>query len=264
MLLEGFLARLASSDIGEHFVLKGGVLLAAFGSRRPTKDVDLAALDVAGDVETVLELVRSVLEVTPTADDGIKFIAGTVTAEVIREDDDYSGVRAQIEAQLASAKLPFHVDVNVGDPIWPEPTIVSLPRLRGGDPIELPGYPIHMIHAEKIVTAVQRGIANTRWRDFGDIWTLSRRHQIDAHDLRQAINEVARHRNASLQPLAEVLDGFAAVAQSRWSQWRRRSTSDHLPEQFETVLGVVIGFADPVLTGDIDGSGWDPDRGSWR
>lgn len=263
-VLEGFLARLAASNIGEKFVLKGGVLLAAFGSRRPTKDVDLAALDVAGDVETVLELVRSVWGVTPPTDDGIEFIAGTVAAEVIREDDDYSGVRVHIDARLASAKLPFHVDVNIGDPIWPEPTMVSLPRLRGGDPIELPGYPIHMVHAEKIVTAVQRGIANTRWRDFGDIWTLSRRYQIDAHDLRQAIDEVARYRNASLRPLTEVLEGFAAVAQNRWSQWRRRSNSDHLPEQFDTVLGAVIEFADPVLSGDIDGSTWDPDGGSWR
>jgi hypothetical protein len=45
----------------------------------------------------------------------------------------------------------------------------ALPRLRGGEPIELRGYPIHMVHAEKIVTAIQRGTANTRWRDFGDV-----------------------------------------------------------------------------------------------
>ncbi|MHB1433262.1 MAG: nucleotidyl transferase AbiEii/AbiGii toxin family protein [Streptosporangiaceae bacterium] len=57
-VLEGFLARLAASEVCGSFVLKGGVLLAAFGARRPTKDVDLAALDVANDTGTVLELVR--------------------------------------------------------------------------------------------------------------------------------------------------------------------------------------------------------------
>jgi hypothetical protein len=263
-VLEGFLARLAASDVRESFVLKGGVLLAAFDSRRPTKDVDLAGVNLANDTETVLELVRSVLAMEPPEEDGIEFVADTATVEIIREEGDYSGVRVHVEARLASAKLPFHVDVNVGDPIWPEPTTVAVPRLRGGAPIELPGYPIHMVHAEKIVTAVQRGIANTRWRDFGDIWSLSRRHRIDANELRQAIEEVARFRNATLRPLAEVLDGFAPLAQARWSQWRRRSNSDHLPDQFEPVLQVVIEFADPVLTGVADGLVWDPEAAAWR
>jgi hypothetical protein len=263
-VLEGFLARLAASDLRESFALKGGVLLAAFDSRRPTKDVDLAGLNLANDTETVLELVRSVLDVEPPEDDGIEFAAYTATAEIIREEGDYSGVRVHVEARLASAKLPFHVDVNVGDPIWPEPTTVEVPRLRGGAPIELRGHPIHMVHAEKIVTAVQRGIANTRWRDFGDIWSLSRRHRVDSRDLQRAIEEVARYRSATLRPLAEVLDGFAPLARARWSQWRRRSNSDHLPDRFEPVLRVVIEFADPVLTGVADGLVWDPAAAGWR
>ena len=262
-VLEGFLARLAASAMRERFVLKGGVLLAAFGSRRPTKDVDLAGRDLANDTTTVLELVRSVLTIEPLVKDGIDFSADTATAEVIREEDDYSGVRVHVDTRLASARLPFHVDVNVGDPIWPEPITVALPRLRGGEPIELQGYPIHMVHAEKIVTAVQRGTANARWRDFGDVWSLARRHPINRGDLRHAIDEVARYRNASLLPLAEVLDGFAPLAQGRWAQWRRRSNSDHLPEQFGPILQAVIAFADPVLNGKADGPTWVPEAETW-
>lgn len=239
------------------------MLLAAFGSRRPTKDVDLAGRDLANDTTTVLELVRSVLTVAPPVKDGIEFSADTATAEVIREEDDYAGVRVHVETRLASARLPFHVDVNVGDPIWPGPITVALPRLRGGEPIELRGYPIHMVHAEKIVTAIQRGTANTRWRDFGDIWSLSRRHPINLGELRHAIDEVAHYRNAILLPLAEVLDGFGSLAQSRWGQWRRRSNSDHLPEQFEPILQAVIAFADPVLTGEADGPTWVPEAEKW-
>lgn len=262
-VLEGFLARLAVSGVRDRFVLKGGVLLAAFDSRRPTKDVDLAGLDVANDTVAVVDLVRQVLAVEPQSDDGIEFVAGTATAEVIREEDDYSGVRVHVEAHLASAKLPFHVDVNVGDPIWPSPTIVSVPRLRGGEPIELRGYPMHMVHAEKIVTAIQRGIANTRWRDFGDIWSLSRQHPIRGNDLVHAIGEVARHRNAIARPLAEVLDGYAELGQTRWVAWRRRSNSDHLPEQFASVLNAVLAFADPVLAGDVAGRVWNPEAQAW-
>ena len=263
-VLEGFLARLAVSDMRDGFVLKGGVLLAAFDSRRPTKDVDLAGLDVANDTETVLDFVRGVLVIAPPTDDGIEFVAQTATAEVIREEDDYPGVRVHVEASVASAKLPFHVDVNVGDPIWPSPTTVAVPRLRGGEPIQLPGYPIHMVHAEKTVTAIQRGTANTRWRDFGDIWNLSRHHPVAADDLAQAIDEVASHRNATLHPLADVLDGYAELGQDRWVRWRRRSNSTHLPEQFAPVLEAVIAFVDPVLTGTAGGKAWSHAAESWE
>lgn len=245
-------------------MLKGGVLLAAFGARRPTKDVDLAGIDLANDTETVLEIVRSVVSVEPRDLDGIEFAADTTTAEAIREEDEYSGVRVHVGARLASANLPFHVDVSVGDPIWPNSATVAVPRLRGGEPIELTGYPIAMVHAEKIVTAAQRGTANTRWRDFGDIWSLSRQHRIDADDLRQAIEAVAHHRNATLRTLAEVLDGFAPLARSRWTQWRRRSNADHLPEQFAPVLQAVIQFADPVIATKATGRRWDPESATWQ
>lgn len=263
-VLEGFLARLAVSDMRDRFVLKGGVLLAAFDSRRSTRDVDLAGLDIANDTGSVLELVRLIAAVLPPSEDGIAFNVEAVTAEVIREEDDYSGVRVHVEAHLASAQLPFHVDVNVGDPIWPSPTTVAVPRLLGGESIELRGYPMHMIHAEKLVTAIQRGTANTRWRDFGDIWSLSRQHPVAADELTRAIAEVADHRKATIRPLARVLDGYAELGQARWVQWRRRSNSDHVPEQFATVLDAVIAFADPVLTAAAAGRTWNADIGAWE
>lgn len=261
--LEGFLARLAISDVRGSFVLKGGVLLAAFDSRRPTKDVDLAGIDVANDAGTVLGLVRRVMAVDLPADDGVEFIPETATAEAIREEENYSGVRVHVDAHLATAKLPFHVDINVGEPIWPTPTTAAVPRLRGGDPIELAGYPMHMVHAEKIVTAIQRGTANTRWRDFGDVWSLSRHHPISASDLVQAIAAVARHRQATIQPMATVLDGYADIGQARWAQWRRRSNADHLPEQFTDVLAAVFAFADPVLSGAVATGEWKPEGQVW-
>lgn len=262
-VLEGFLARLAVSDVRDGFVLKGGVLLAAFETRRPTKDVDLAGVNLVNSTEAVLAVIQTVLETSPAEADGIEFFPETATADVIRDEDQYSGVRVHVDARLASAKLPFHVDVNVGDPIWPAPMTVAVPRLRGGTPIRLSGYPVHMIHAEKIVTAVQRGTANTRWRDFGDVWTLSRRHPVAGADLQRAIREVAQGRGAALAPLTEVLDGYAELAQTRWVAWRRRGGSDHLPEQFSGVLDAVVRFAEPPLLGQVNSMMWAPDTGTW-
>jgi len=262
--LEGFLARLEASPARDQFVLKGGVLLAAFGNRRPTRDVDLSAIDLKNDAATVLNLVRSVLTVPLPEDDGLTYQADSASAEVIREEDNYSGVRVSATATLASARLTFHVDVSVGDPIYPEPTTVAVPRLRGGQPITLTGYPMAMVHAEKIVTAVQRGTANTRWRDFGDIWTLSRHHPITGVELQDAITAVATSRNATLLPLDEVLDGYDTIGQAKWAAWRQKNAYDWLPEQFGDVLGAVIAFAGPALTGHVDGQNWDPLAARWE
>lgn len=263
-VLEGFLARLAASPVRERFVLKGGVLLAAFGNRRPTRDVDLAGLDLGNDAQLVLELVRFVLAIPLPEDDGIEFDPDSAKSEVIREDDEYSGVRVNVAARLARARLKLRVDVNVGDPIWPEPTLVFVPRLRGGEPIALVGYPLHMVHAEKIVTAVQRGTANTRWRDFADIWTLSRHHPVDGSDLQNGIREVGRYRGATLAPLRDVLEGYAGIAQAKWAAWLRRTGYDHLPEVFEVLLDDVIEFAEPGLVREISGQTWEPTVKQWR
>jgi hypothetical protein len=262
-ILEGFLARLAQSPVREKLILKGGVLLAAFGNRRPTRDVDFAGREIGNDEATVLALIKSVLAVQLSEVDGIEFAPDTATSEVIRDEDEYPGVRVSSTADIATSRNRFHVDVNVGDPIVPSPTFVSVPRLIGGNPIRLMGYPLHMVHAEKIVTAVQRGVANTRWRDFGDIWTLSRSRAVAGTDLQEAIREVARFRRAELITLGDVLDGYAGLAQARWAAWRRRQNRDELPSEFGDLLAEVITFAEPAITGDLTDMSWNPNDRQW-
>ncbi|HET6393298.1 MAG TPA: nucleotidyl transferase AbiEii/AbiGii toxin family protein [Blastococcus sp.] len=263
--LEGFLTRLAASEHSEKLVLKGGVLLAAFLVRRPTRDVDLQAQSVPNDIESILDLIRSIAASAPAdgEDDGLVFDADHATADVIRDEDAYSGVRVSLTCRLVTAKITFHVDVNVGDPIWPSPEQVELPRLLGGS-VQLRGYPIAMVHAEKIVTAIDRGTVNTRWRDFGDVYVLSSTHELAATDLRAAITTVAAHREVELQPLKVVLDGYESIAQTKYAAWRRKQRRDELPDQFADVLAAVFAFADPVVTDDAGGATWRPGRRVWE
>ncbi|MBK7622994.1 MAG: nucleotidyl transferase AbiEii/AbiGii toxin family protein [Kineosporiaceae bacterium] len=150
-VLEGFLARLAMSAHADKLVLKGGVLLAAFDTRRPTRDIDFAARDLTNDTEHILDVARAILAVTQKDDDGLVFDPRSAVAEVIRDEEEYSGVRVSMNAELATARVRFHLDVNVGDPVWPAPSRVSMPRPLGGQPLEPMGYPLHMVHAEKTV-----------------------------------------------------------------------------------------------------------------
>ena len=123
--LEGFLDRLARSVYADQFVLKGGVLLAALNARRPTRDIDLAAQGLDNSAEHVLLLIREIAAIA--IDDGLVFNAEHATAETIRDDDHYSGVRVTLGGALSRAAIRLHVDINVGDPIWPEPQKVRLP-----------------------------------------------------------------------------------------------------------------------------------------
>jgi hypothetical protein len=128
--LECFLDRLVHSDFADNFVLKGGVLLAALDARRPTRDIDLSARALDNDAAATLEVIRKISAIT--LDDGLVFDSAGATAEAIREDDNYSGVRVTLGGTLSRAIIRLHVDVNVGDPIWPEPMSVRLPRLLDG------------------------------------------------------------------------------------------------------------------------------------
>ena len=247
--LEGFLLRLESSRHREDLILKGGVLLAAYDLRRPTADIDFAALHQSNDVEQVRRLVLAIAQtdLTDAKDDGLRFDTTGARAEVIREDDSYSGVRVTLAAALATARETFHVDVNVGDPIWPAPQTVAVPRLLGGS-IYLRGYPLVMVLAEKLVTATQRGTSSTRWRDFADIYLLTGRHEFNAATARAALEEVARHRQVQIEPLRTTLADYAQEGQTRWSRWRGRlNLQDRLPDDFGEVLGATFDYHDPLL-----------------
>jgi Nucleotidyl transferase AbiEii toxin, Type IV TA system len=157
----------------------------------------------------------------------------------------------------------LHVDVNFGDPIWPAPAQSVLPLLLGGT-LTLRGYPDHMVLAEKIVTAIDRGDQNTRWRDFVDIAALAATRRIRYDDLRAAIETVADYRQVRLQPLAPLLGAMPDIAQGKWASWRRKQRLDATtPERFGDLLGAVFAFAEPVLDGSAEGRIWHAATKSW-
>lgn len=118
--LEGLLARIALSEYHDDFVLKGGVLLAAFAARRPTKDIDLQATRLTDDPDEVAERVRGIAKLELA--DGLMFDPAGVTATTIRDEAEYAGVRVKLMATLGTARLTVGMDVNFGDPIWPAPS----------------------------------------------------------------------------------------------------------------------------------------------
>ena len=125
-----------------------------------------------------------------------------------------------------------------------------------GGSISVLGYPLAMVLAEKIVTAIQRGTANTRCRDGADIYLLSGRHEIDGTQLRRSLVTVATHRGAAMTPLSDVLAGYVELAKIRWAAWVRK-------QRLGDLLAAVIAFADPALVDEVDGLTWIPTERAW-
>lgn len=261
--LEGFLARLAASGSRDRFVLKDGMLLAAFDARRPTRDVDLLALRVSAEAETVRVLIHDVARVV--VDDGLVFDLDATRVEAIRDEDAYPGVRVTLHTTLATARLVFHVDVNVGDPMWPPAEEVRVPRLLSSEPLVVCGYPIAMVLAEKLVTVLQRGTANTRWRDFADIYLLAHGHVVDGAVLGRAVAEVATYRAVVGRDFGSAVSGFDVLGQAGWHAWRRRQRlEERLPDAFSDALAVVLRLGGGAVSGEAEGLRWNPEHLEWR
>lgn len=261
-VLERFLFRLSVSGHRQRVVLKGGMLLAALDERRPTRDVDLLAQATHNDVDSVASLVRDILQVD-VHDDGVTYDTDNLTAEVIRDQDLYPGIRVVVPAWVHRAEQRLRVDVSVGDPVTPAPLEIEYPALLD-EPFAVLGYPLVTVLSEKIVTMVDRGDTTTRERDFADVVLLTRRHAVNAAELCRAVEATARHRQSDLRGLTEVIGQLGRSRQNAWERFLVRSgLVGALPGTFEDAIAEVIRFADPILTGAITAGRWLPSDQTW-
>ncbi len=247
-VVERWWERLSRSPHAGDFVLKGGMLLAAFGHRRPTSDADALAQNLASDAESVMARVVEVAAIP--GDDGVEFLTDTVRASVIRDEALYAGVRVLMDAQLATARVKLQLDVNFGDPVTPAPQLIELPALRPGfPPVRILGYPLATVLAEKMVTAIDLGPANTRVRDFVDIFTLTQDEHIDREELRAAVIATAAFRGVQLMPLSDAIGDLATARAGTYASYRANLGPDgaHLPLAFADVVRAVVEFADEHL-----------------
>ena len=108
-MLERFLYRLSVSAHRDRLVLIGGMLLSAFGQRRPTRDIDLLAKSTSNEPAAVAALVRDIAEID--GDDGVAYDTGQITTRVIREQEIYAALRVAMPASVDRARQPLRIDV---------------------------------------------------------------------------------------------------------------------------------------------------------
>ncbi|MBM7791235.1 nucleotidyl transferase AbiEii/AbiGii toxin family protein [Tenggerimyces flavus] len=260
-VLERFLFRVSISRHRQRLVLKGGMLLAAIAERPPTRDIDLLAETVSNDTATISAIIGEIADLS--VDDGVAFDPALLTAEAIRENEIYPAVRVTMPAHVDRARQTLRVDVSVGDPVTPAPTKIAYPALLG-DTFEVLSYPAETVLAEKLVTMVDRGDANTRDRDFADVLLLIDQRPVDASQLAAAITATANHRGVTARSIASVLVTLADERQADWKRFLARSDLEQrLPGNSRTAVAHVAAFADPILTAMVTEGRWDHERARW-
>lgn len=265
-VLERWLARVAVSPYADAFVLKGGLLLAVFDARRPTADGDLLARQLSNNQSVVIERVYAIAHLSLAEDDGVEFLTETITAQTIRDDADYAGVRIVMDCRVSTATIKLKLDINVGDPVVPGPQLVELPSQRPGmSAVRVLGYPIETVLAEKTSTAIALGEANTRVRDYADLHTLTGRHTIRYDTMRAALLATAAHRGVTLVSLSGVVGSLATTRQAAYEAFVRRLGPDdeRRPANFSQVVDDVIRFVDPLIDNGTVPMIWTPASRAW-
>lgn len=195
-LMERLLERISLSCFQPNFILKGGFLISAIVGldTRTTMDLDTTIKGLTLTHESIQIIFSEILKVD--INDNIIFELVNITD--IRETDDYPGIRVGLKANYPPMSVPLFVDVTTGDKITPREIEYNLPLLFDNRSIHIMGYNLETILAEKLETVLSRGIANTRPRDFYDIYILYTmpRSEINLNILKQALEKTATKRGS--------------------------------------------------------------------
>ncbi len=247
--VERLLYRLSRTPAGERFILKGAVLFYIWEGEipRPTRDVDFLGYGDASP-KVVAAVFRDVCD-APVEPDGLSFKPSTVRAAQIRDRQEYGGVRVKVTAMLGRARIPLQVDVGFGDVVTPHAELATFPALLDFPAPQVRAYPAASVVAEKFQAMVALGIANTRMKDFYDLYRLSETQDFDGETLAAAIRATFERRGTAIPselPLA-LSDAFVGDAdkQAQWRAFLRRGQLDNVPANLTDVTERLAAFLLP-------------------
>ena len=258
--LERLLYRLAQSPHAAQFVLKGAALFQLWTGQphRSTRDIDLLGHG-APSPDRLRQVIHEVCELD-VDDDGVTFLTDDIQAEQIKEDDEYQGIRLRIDARLGNARIPLQIDIGFGDVITPGPQEVTYPTLLDFPAPQLQAYPRVTVVAEKFQAMVKLGIANSRMKDFYDVWTLACQFEFDGPALAAAIRATFERRQTAL-PTATPLPLTSEFSSDRskaiqWNAFLHKGRLLETPPPFKDIVALLEEFLMPPTLALIADRNW--------
>jgi len=221
---------------------------------RATRDIDLLGR-LKNTVDNLVAAVRTICK-EKVVPDGMVFDPESVEGGRIKEDADYEGVRVRFKGHLDRARAVMQIDFGFGDTVFPKPTMVDYPTILGMPGPQLKGYPRETVVAEKFEAMVNRGLLNSRMKDFYDVWLLANQFDFDGPTLGQAMQETFAHRKTVMtsDPIA-LSDDFARSKDkhTQWTAFIRKGHLDHAPKDLKQVTDFLGTFLLPTVEALVEG-----------
>ena len=252
--LERLLYRITISPHASQLILKGGSLFYCWTEHlhRPTRDIDFLSLGEANP-ERFRKIFEDVI-VMEAPEDGLKFDRESLTVETIKDDQKYSGIRVTLIAYLENARINLQADIGFGDAVMPAAVQIDYPVLLDLPVPRIAAYQKETVIAEKFQAMVDLGIANSRMKDFFDLWTFAREFEFDGEVLGDAIGATFERRETAVPkvvPLA-LTSEFAddPTKQKQWAAFANKlGLKVELPELTKSIKSFLMPCAEKVAGG---------------
>ncbi len=248
-VMERFLYRLSISPYRDLFYLKGGLMLMVWDpmSHRATIDIDLLA-KTSNALPNLHKIIQDICSIDG-GPDGVIYAADSLKLVETQMEAEYQGVSASFSAQIFTAKLPMQIDFGFSDTILPKPVKIKYPPLLDLPAPELKGYTLQTLIAEKFESIVRWGLANTRMKDFYDIWLLIQQFDMDREELQSIIRQVLKNRWTVIEGMPQAFSESFYANPTKKEKWDAFLKSiSHEPVQLEKVIGDLREFFKDLIS----------------
>ncbi len=253
--IERFLYRIGASPYADSFMLKGALLFDLWFDipHRATRDADLLGFGSA-ELTSIESIFQELCRIEYP--DGMIFRPESVKVDEIRKEARYDGVRVILLGFLDGARCLVQVDIGFGDAVTPEAEDVQYPViLKDLAQPTMRAYPRYTVVAEKFDAVYSLGMANSRMKDYFDLYTLARYMDFDGATLGCAIKATFERRQTVVVDAAPIglTDTFAkdSQKQTQWQAFLRKNGIESV--SFGEVVAVLAAFLLPVADAVFQG-----------
>lgn len=264
--LERTIYRISISEYADNFVLKGGIFLYALFGRnyeRATTDVDLLAQRISNGSEEMKSVFQKIF--SRDVDDALVFDVDSITVEDITEFKEYHGLHVSFVGYLDRTKIPISIDIGFGDVIYPEAVKMDFPVILDMESPRVNAYSLETSIAEKLEAIIHNGYLNSRYKDFYDIYVLSKKYEFSYAELRNAVIQTFENRKTPMtMDSAAFSDEFLndPVHQTRWKSFLKKKKA-LIQVSMSDAMDWIKAFVRPLFEG-TEKTRWNPEKGNWE
>lgn len=202
-MFERILERLSVSKYKNNFILKGGLLLSSIMGidTRTTMDMDTCIKGIDLTDEQLYEILQEILNID--VEDNVTF--KIKNSKPIREEDTYGGLRYNITAKFDNISVDLSIDMATGDVIIPSEIEYDYKMMFEDRNLKIMTYNIESIIAEKFQTVIDRGILNSRMKDYYDLYYLITYKEFSKEYLKEAIIKTFNNRDTDINKIPKIL-----------------------------------------------------------